>query len=192
MKVRLFDNRKEESEQEMPEKLSSLIIRRSPVVLAMQIVGFQILFFFLYFVLRLPSIIFDMTKEIGDVFNTAYTMLFVILALFQLYFTIVSIVSWMNDFYEIKSGEVMRKTGIFRRREQTFSLKNIEVIDLYQGFLGKMLEYGTIRLFSPFANTEFYFYHIPDPKKYIEVLREMMPKPQEQKQPSETPPSTIG
>lgn len=80
------------------------------------------------------------------------------------------VLSWANEEWEIKEGIIFHRRGIFHMREDAYSLKQIGSTTLNQGLLGKLFNYGTIRIFSPLLKQDYYLMNIHNPREIVKTL----------------------
>jgi len=65
-------------------------------------------------------------------------------SLFQLFITFVVFLRWLNENYEIREKEIIRKKGIFSVIQKSFPLKEIKEVVLRQNLLEKLTNCGTV------------------------------------------------
>lgn len=150
-------------------KIDSVIIRHSPIILLyrMLLLTFAIgLLYALYGFLQVqlggislidnsihPVVLFFVTVSIESVAMTAIFL------------------QWAYTTFEIKTHELVFRKGIFYRKRTIHSLKNIQSVEVEQGFLGLLFQYGSIRLYNPLLKEEIYMRSVTDPEKYAHALR---------------------
>ena len=78
---------------------------------------------------------------------------------------------WAYTTFEIKTDELIFRKGIFRRKRTIHSLKNIQSVEVEQGCLGLLFQYGNIRLYNPLLKEKIYMRSVTDPEKYAHALR---------------------
>jgi uncharacterized membrane protein YdbT with pleckstrin-like domain len=81
---------------------------------------------------------------------------------------------WAYDKFEVKDTKIIFKKGIIRREKAVHSLKNIESIEVKQGWLGLIFDYGDVSLFSPLLKEKIVMKKISDPEKYAHILRKVL------------------
>ncbi len=105
------------------------------------------------------------------------TLLIVLYALYEIYFTVRIVLRWINEYYEIKPGEIIHKYGFIFRKQTVYKYTYIQQIDLQIGFIGKIFNYGTIILASPTIEAGIYLRNIHNPKKYLALIRSVISQP---------------
>ena len=78
---------------------------------------------------------------------------------------------WSFFRYKISDTEVVEKSGLIRRRVHAHSLKNTQSINITQGYLGRLLNYGNIILHNPLSKENILLKDIPDVNRYSKILR---------------------
>ena len=67
-------------------------------------------------------------------------------SLFQLFITFAVFLRWLNENYEIREKEIIRKKGIFSVIQKSFPLKDIKEVVLKQNLLERLTNCGTVVL----------------------------------------------
>jgi len=57
-------------------------------------------------------------------------------------------------------------------REDAYSLKQISSTTLNQEFLGRLFNYGTIRIYSPILKQDYYLINVHKPNEIIKTLED--------------------
>ncbi|KXK08989.1 MAG: Bacterial membrane flanked domain protein [Microgenomates bacterium OLB22] len=86
------------------------------------------------------------------------------------------IYQWVYEYYEIYPDRVIHRRGLIFQTREHWSLTNIVEIELQQGFLGKIFNWGTIKLLDREQRQKFSLYMIHNPHKYYAVLRRLTPQ----------------
>lgn len=82
------------------------------------------------------------------------------------------VLTWANEEWEIKEGIIYHRRGVFNIHEEAYSLQQVGSVTLNQDWLGKICNYGTIRVFSPLLRQEYYLMNIHNPKEIIKLLED--------------------
>ena len=107
-------------------------------------------------------------------------ILFVLLNIFETTLSILLIVQWINEYYEISTYRVIHRKGIFFKKEERYSLQNIKQVKIEQDVLGKLLRYGTVTLYDWRLNKSAVLFNIHHPHKYLRILEDLLPNVDEQ------------
>lgn len=105
--------------------------------------------------------------------------LFLFFQLLNFYFIITIVIAWAQESYSLKATEVVVQNGIFSKQVNTYELANLQSIKLEQGLLGRMLNYGTVRLYDPTLQYDIYLKNISNPSYYIELIKTQKKKASE-------------
>lgn len=112
------------------------------------------------------------------VFNTP---LFAIFALIKTIIMIFIIVEWLNEYYEITPMEVIHKKGLIFRKEERYKLDHLGSLRIEQNAIGRILNYGTLKLYNWTMGREVSLYLIHNPRKYHRILETILPQVDEEK-----------
>jgi hypothetical protein len=130
---------------------------------------------FLYLIIRIPKTLLLsplLNLSQNNLLNLGGIIYFSLLSLFELFLVLQVVLNWANEEYEIREGSVIHRKGIFRLREEIFTLRNLASSRISQNFFGKLFNYGTITLSSPLLKQDVYLVNIHDPKKIITSLED--------------------
>lgn len=97
---------------------------------------------------------------------------FAIITVAELTLGVWLVLSWANEEWEIKEGVIYHRRGIFHMKEDAYSLKQIGSTTLHQGLLGRLFNYGTIRIFSPLLKQDYYLMNIQNPREIVKMLED--------------------
>lgn len=90
------------------------------------------------------------------------------------------ILQWLNDYCEITPNAILHRKGIIFRTEEKYELVNLKLIGMKQGFIGKILNFGTITLYDWFLKKHSYLYLIHNPQRYFRILKDLVSKTDEE------------
>ncbi len=85
------------------------------------------------------------------------------------------VLMWLNEYYEITPETVVHKSGIIFKKTEKYRLEEIREMDLQEGILGEMFQFGTITLYDPFLNKSLDMYLIHNPRRYARILKKLRP-----------------
>jgi len=92
------------------------------------------------------------------------------------------IIQWLNEYYEITPKYVIHKRGFFFKKEERYTLAHLGKVRLEQNLLGKLLNYGNVKVFNWALEKEITLYLIHNPTKGVKVLRDLLPETDEEKE----------
>ena len=100
----------------------------------------------LYFLLRIGLQYLDI--ELGTEFSDSPIAL--IKSLFfmamEIFVSGYIILQWMNNYYILNESEFTVVTGNISKKEQNYSLKNIQSVSFEQGLWGRIFKYGNVKI----------------------------------------------
>ncbi len=148
-----------------------MIVRQSKLLLGMRMI-FVHLFFFLLCVVWL--IFFDEGESIETKFRAfAWINLLELLALFY------AAIRWHNHYYIVKEDRILTNRGVFLKHQWVFAIRNIESIDLEQGFFGRIFNFGTLYFHAPTLNKKISMWGISSPRRKEMVIERLLPATQD-------------
>lgn len=150
-------------------KIDSVIIRHSPIVLLYRMLLLTFGIGLLYTVYGLLQAQFGGISLVDHSIHPI--ILFFVTIFAEALAMIVIFLQWAYTTFEIKTHELIFRKGIIRRRRTIHSLKNIQSVEVEQGFWGLLFQYGSIRLYNPLLKEEIYMRSVTDPEKYAHALR---------------------
>ncbi|MCR4263154.1 MAG: PH domain-containing protein [Candidatus Roizmanbacteria bacterium] len=109
-----------------------------------------------------------------------YIFITFILAKILLSFYVV--LEWLNEYYELTHTSVYHRRGVFFKREEKVPLSIIWQVELSQGIVGKLLNYGSINLFDQRFNKHISLYLIHNPLRYYRILEDLIPNLEERRE----------
>ncbi|MCR4324748.1 MAG: PH domain-containing protein [Candidatus Curtissbacteria bacterium] len=107
--------------------------------------------------------------------------LFILLVLVKTFIMIFIIIQWLNEYYEITSKEIIHKKGLIFRREEKYKLEHLGSLRIEQDVIGRILNYGSLKLYNWALGKEVSLYLIHNPRKYHHVLQSLLPSADEEK-----------
>lgn len=158
--------------------ISHITIYRSGVILALYLVTLEIIFLIISLVLRIPLSFLITSTDVAITLYSVNTIIWIFLIITKIVFTVIIVYQWLNKRYEIRPGRLVYKKGILTRKDEGFNLTDIDKITYTQSLLGKIFNYGTINLYSSSIDDWFYLNSIPNPERYLELLKKTLIKKQ--------------
>lgn len=123
----------------------------------------------------------DISFILEEVLKSYKILAFLLLVVFKVGLTIFSVLQWLNEYWEITTEKVIHRRGVIYKTEQTFSLDRAREIKVEQGFLGELLNFGTIVLFDIRLNRNMNLYLIHNPRRYLKIFEGIIPDLEEEK-----------
>ena len=139
--------------------------------------GFEYFLSAVHTVAVTPSL-FNRTFDVSSLFTyvTSANLLIHILMLFIYGWLIMFIVfQWIYNVYIIEPKHVITRRGIVFTIEDRFNMQAMQAIEVKQGLLGKLFNYGTLRLYNPELEKEVTLYQISNPYKEANFIKQFCP-----------------
>ncbi len=153
---------------------NNLTIRKSAAVMFIRIVILELLLGILYVLLRMGLRYLDIQLDT----EFSLTPLTLVKSLFFMVAEIgvagFVILQWINNYYILTSNEIKYITGIISKREMNYSLKNIQSVSFEQGLIGRIFNYGNVKIFSPALQQELFLAEVPNPSQIVENIKEVL------------------
>lgn len=161
--------------------ITHITIRQSITFLVLRILAIEFLAAFsiiVFHTLLLRTEVRDVVGEDILVFNIP---LFIFLVILKTAVLIFVIIQWLNEYYEITTNEIVYRKGLIFKKEVRHIFEHIGSVKLEQGILGRIFNFGTLRLFNWTRENYTYMYLIHNPSKYMHILEELLPAADKEK-----------
>lgn len=162
-------------------KMDHLNIRQSIAIVLVKLVLLEIIassgFLFVYFGLSQSLV----RESISGLFDSYFGWVFLLLVVVKILVTIYVILDWLNSYYEIDKENIYTRKGIIWMTEQKFAIANLGDVVLEQGIIGRLLNFGNIRIFDTELKRDFLLYLIHNPQRYFAILEELAPQGDKEK-----------
>ena len=149
--------------------ISHITIYRSGIILAAYLIALEIIFIFINLTIRVPLGFFS-TSINPTTLSSINTFSYLGLVIIKLILMVLIVFQWLENYYEIRPGKVIYKSGLFKRDEKEFDCPDIAKIDLSQGFWGRLFNFGTVTLYVKVRNDSFSLSNIPSPHKNLKLV----------------------
>lgn len=153
---------------------NNLIIRKSAAVMFIRLIMFELLAGILYVLLRMGLRYLDIQLDT----EFSLTPLALVKSLFFMTVEIgvagFVILQWINNYYILTSNEIKYITGIVSKKEMNYSLKNIQSVSFEQGLIGRILNYGSVKIFSPALQQELFLNEVPYPSQVVDNIKDVL------------------
>lgn len=159
----------------------SLVLRESIFSFSIRLFLAEFFLGFIGISLRIPLIY--LLNQFTNPLTTyiSYAAIYLLFQLINIFMLVVLILDWYNRTYIIRGKDIMIKQGVFSLQEKLIQYDNMEQINVYQSLLGRLLDFGSIRLYNPLLKTDTYLTNVPNPSKHAHTIQESVPKSSDQK-----------
>jgi len=159
---------------------SPIIIRQNIIFLIYRLFIIQMVFIGSYAVFDLPLMLLMDSNTATPAFELQADYIGMILlfitSLIEMIAIIITVLKWFNLYYEIREEEIIERRGIISVKENTHSFRNFAAISITQGIIGRIFNFGNIRLFNPALEHSLTLKNIKNPLRYKEILTQKLPK----------------
>lgn len=118
----------------------------------------------------------NILMQIGELVLIVCILFLVLYATGKIIITLLIIISWLNEYYEITSDAVTYRKGMFFKKQRRSLLAHIASIEIDQGVFGKIFNFGTLRMFNWTTEKYEVLYLIHNPAKYYSILQKLLPE----------------
>lgn len=87
------------------------------------------------------------------------------------------VLAWIYDYFLIKPDTLIVRKGIFFSDETAYQMEDIKSVEVLQGFIGKIVNTGTLRLHAFRAQKEILLPDVRDPHTVAAHIQTLIPKP---------------
>jgi uncharacterized membrane protein YdbT with pleckstrin-like domain len=159
--------------------MQPVMVRRSLAVLVMRLLIAPLIFGVIYIfwrifidinLFRLPA---DTLLAINSI---SIIIFFALIMVVQTAVVLIVVLDWVNRYYEIRSDELVVISGILTKKEVEYPYGNIQSITVVQGLVGRIFNYGSVRVYIPTLGHDLYFMEVPDPHRFVEMVKEFNPQ----------------
>ena len=110
-----------------------------------------------------------------------FLTIFGTVGLVKILFTIYVVLKWLFEYYEITPDNIIHKSGIFFRKKEQYDLNLVREMTVQDSFWGEIFNFGTITLYDIRLNKYLDMYLIHNPQRYANVLKQLRPDIEMQK-----------
>lgn len=164
--------------------VTHVTIRQSIAVLLFRLVVLEIIAatgVVLFHSLIISTSIADIVHNVVPDFTLFNVPIFLLFVLLKTCLMIFIIIQWLNEYYEITPKEIIHKKGLLFKREEQNTLDHLGSLEIDQGLIGRIFNYGTIRLFNWATEKNIFLYLIHNPMKYHHILKTLLPESDKEK-----------
>lgn len=113
--------------------------------------------------------------------NLIFLILFSLNGFIKIFLSIYIILDWLNEYYEITPEYIYHKKGIIFRKVEQYRVDHIRRMDIQDSFFGEVLNFATISLYDIRLNKSLDLYLIHDPNRYANILKQLNPNIESEK-----------
>jgi uncharacterized membrane protein YdbT with pleckstrin-like domain len=161
--------------EEQKITLTHLNIRQSIVILLAKLIALDIVLTSLVIGIYWFLTVLESYLQIADTRTFLFLILLGVIGLIKIVLTVLVILQWLNEYYEITPLYIYHKKGIIFRKTQEYRIDQIRRIEIKDSFLGEIFNYATISIYDLRLNKSVDFYLIHNPTRYANILKQIKP-----------------
>jgi len=145
------------------------------MILITRLVGLDVFITILYLLFRILSTFLQMSIVNSSVIfgiSIFGIVFFIVITMIEFIMIAWVILAWANEEWEIKEGVIYHRRGVFKMNEEAYSLQQVGSITMSQDWIGKLFNYGTIRIFSPLLKQEYYLMNLHNPRDIVRLFED--------------------
>lgn len=157
----------------MKDESDLISFRKSHIILILKLALFELVIIAFYLIVRVPkSYILPLFINITDkqFLDSLGIIYYITLSVIELFIVLKITLDWSNEEYKIKDEALIHKRGILKLTQETYTLRNLGSAKIYQGFVGKLFNFGSIIVTSPILKSDIVLSDIHDPHKILNAL----------------------
>jgi membrane protein YdbS with pleckstrin-like domain len=165
--------------------VSHVTIRQSIAVLLSRIIVIEIIAatgIVLFHTLLISTNITDVAANMYSDITLFNTPLYFLLVFLKTFLTVFVIIHWLNEYYEITPTSIIFRKGLIFKKEELTTLAHLGSMEIKQGILGRLFNFGTINLYNWASEKNISLYLIHNPMKYHSILQTILPAADKEKQ----------
>jgi len=148
-----------------------LVVRQSIIPLGFKLLGLEILFSMLSILLRNT---FDATLFSSASLSFFQPLLISTVGVAKVILMLMAVFEWAGKKYIIRKDNITFQDGILSTNSKVINSSHIETIGLKQNLFERMLNYGTIRIYSPMLSKKYFLKNVTKPKNIINNIKEVL------------------
>lgn len=144
-------------------------VRQSFTILILKIVMLEVLLISIHILLQKLSFTFGWHEMFMQI-PLASTIELIVFHLLNVIFLFFLLMNWSTTCYTIGPTEVTITTGILGTKKSSDDIRAMQELEIEQSILGRLFNYGSVRLGSPLWKRDVLFRNIPFPQKFSEII----------------------
>ena len=148
-----------------------LIVRQSIIPLGFRLISLEIIFSILNLLLINT---FELSLLVGSVFLLLQPFLLSLITIAKIALMLMAVFEWAGKKYIIRQDNITLQDGILSNNKKVIKSAHIETVELRQNLIERILNYGTIKIYSPMLNNLVYLRNITKPKNVASNIKEII------------------
>ncbi len=147
-------------------------LRQNLVILFAKVFVLEVALSLLFLVVRaVYQSFFDVSL---DTTTLDFFIVYLVLQFINICAIMIVAVLWTNKFYRISPDSVSAHEGWISKKTDIISMRTISSVNLKQSFIGRIFNYGTIRVECMFSHQVIYIRHITKPHFFRKAIQNLI------------------
>ena len=152
--------------------MKRIVIKEGPIVFLRNVIIMEVLASVIFVALSFLANYEQLLITIGVTRYVRYNNLLIIsFSFFQLFYILGLFFDWYLKYYEIREREIVRRSGLFLRRQKSVSLLHIVAVEITQGPLDRMLRHANLILEHDNGRTTI-IKNVAGYEEYVDVIKQ--------------------
>ena len=174
--IPIYQSTQNESSQVNTYTVPSTVVRESIASLLLRLFAVEFFIGLFGLLMRIPLlyILSSITNEL--VTYSLYGLVYFLYQVINTTVLLLVILDWYNRSYVIRTDDIALRSGVFKVQEQLLQYDNIESVQVTQSLLGRILKFGSIRMYNPLLRQETEITNIAHPQSIAKKIQKLVPK----------------
>lgn len=163
----------------MSTSTSQTVIKRSPAALAIKIIFGELMLEAAYLMISFTLSLLESQGIAANVEPARY-LAKILLGIMGIGLIAIPFAQWAAHSITIRNNEIEVKDGIVKTKSTAYPMMGIQSVEVKQSLLGRLLNYGSARMYVPVLGRELEFTELPSPHDVADAVKALIPKPDRQ------------
>ena len=154
----------------------SYYVRQSIFILIIRLILGEAFIGLLFFLVRFPVITNTEPLNFYYLSGIAYALVVAAIQIANIIIILYINLTWLRTTYTVRQKDIIVHRGIIHVTEVEYSTERIETVNVDQGIIGRIFNYGSVRVFNPVLKEDVVLENIPSPYLYAAVIANHQPK----------------
>jgi uncharacterized membrane protein YdbT with pleckstrin-like domain len=155
----------------MANMQNELTVKRSVPVLIVKLLVAELMILSLYSFSKIVLFWLSSNSDFTLITNPILFLKSSLFGIIEIIAVIFILVEWVNNYYILRKKEIVYVNGIFKISRRTYNLTNVQSVYYEQSLLGRLLKFGTVKIFSPALQKDLYLTEVPYPENVVENIK---------------------
>jgi len=151
--------------------MEKIEVKKTMTIVIVKFVALQVFFVLCYFATSLISNSITQFNSGAFINLTTYdSLIFTIIAVFQIVFSLYIFLEWVMEKYTILPDKIEHQSGIIFRETDSWQISNVETAFIGEGIIARLFNYGTITFHSPTLEEHIVLRDVPSPALIVTAV----------------------